>query len=190
MKDKINSGESGRQNPEFEMRLAREIKQLDSEIMPSRNLWAGIERNMLDHPQKPSLSAQITKTITKNWMPYGIAASLVIGLVSLLLNVSGYSKQDLQFVASDHAIKGFQDGYLAVRNPLVDQFNQANKDLPPETLEDIYRNLEIISQARREIEHQVQEDPDNQRLLNMLMRIHEQELELLKPVYSARGRAL
>jgi len=60
--------------------LAREIRNLDPEMSPERNLWAGIERQIQDYPQKQ-------KKTSADWVPYGVAASLVIAVSALLLNV-------------------------------------------------------------------------------------------------------
>jgi hypothetical protein len=57
-------------------------------------------------------------------------------------------------------------------------------------LNDLYRNLDILEQARRDIEAQVRENPENRRLLEMLMSIHAQELDLLKQDYSRPGRSM
>ncbi|MFT4714145.1 MAG: hypothetical protein ACI8W1_002646, partial [Candidatus Azotimanducaceae bacterium] len=78
--------------------------------------------------------------------------------------------------------------HIKVFNPLVTRFGQVNENLAPETLDDIYRSLEIMEVARRDIEAQVRKNPDDHRLVEMLMSIHEQELELLRQDFSASGR--
>ena len=161
-----------------DLRLAREIRNLDREIQPARDLWAGIERNIMQYPQRKK-----TQWVS-NWMPYGVAASLVIAMTALVLNLLSLNQPSGQVVGPDFTIESLQRGYLQVRNPLVDQFAEVNKNLAPETLEDLYRNIEIMAQARRDIEGQVRQNPENERLVEMLMRIHEQEIELLKQDYS------
>jgi hypothetical protein len=47
-----------------------------------------------------------------------------------------------------------------------------------------------MEQARREIEDQVRMNPENRRLVEMLMRIHEQELELLKQDYTQPSQSM
>ena len=44
-----------------------------------------------------------------------------------------------------------------------------------------------MAQARHELEAQVRRNPENRRLVEMLMRIHEQELELLRQDFSRPG---
>jgi hypothetical protein len=73
---------------------------------------------------------------------------------------------------------------------MVQKFWEVNKDLDEKVLNDLYRNLDILEQARRDIEAQVRENPENRRLLEMLMSIHAQELDLLKQDYSRSGRSM
>ncbi|MCH7742315.1 MAG: hypothetical protein IIB71_06585 [Proteobacteria bacterium] len=161
--------------------LAREIRNLDAEMSPERNLWAGIERQIQDYPQK-------RKKAYLNWVPYGVAASLVIAVSALVLNLAQMNLVEPRFVSSDHSIDLMQAEYIQVRNPLVQKFSEVNRELDDQTLEDLYRNLEIMAQARQELEVQVRRNPENRRLVEMLMRIHEQELELLRQDFSRPGR--
>lgn len=160
--------------PISELELARAVRELPREMEPTRDLWAGIERNIIDHPQ-PSGHEK------RQWIPYGVAASLVMAVSALALAVFSVTQPtEPQFVAFDESIDRMESEYLQVRNPLVQQFNETNQNLDPVVMEEIFRNIEIMEQARRDIEAQVRENPENQRLVEMLMRIHEQELELLK----------
>lgn len=183
MTDEKNQ-ETGQVSTPMDLVIAREIRALDKEIMPTRDLWSGIERNISEFPQPKKTEK------TRDWMPYGIAASLVIAVSSLLVNLVGSSQPNQQLVTAEHAINSVQSHYLEVRNPLVDQFAETNKALAPETLEDLYRNIQIVENARKDIEEQVRQNPDNQRLVTMLMRIHEKEIKLLKQDYSKPGRSL
>jgi hypothetical protein len=161
--------------------LAREIRNLNPEMSPERNLWTGIERRIQDYPQKQ-------KRTSRDWIPYGVAASLVIAVSALVLNMLQLNSTELQLVSTDRSFDLMQAEYVHLQNPLVQKFSEVNKELDEQTLSDIYRNLEIMEQARRDIEAQVRQNPENRRLVEMLMRIHEQELELLKQDFSHPGR--
>lgn len=165
-----------------DLSLARQIKNLDREIQPERELWMGIERQIQDYPQKRKL------TLPSDWMPYGIAASLLIAFSALMLNILQLDRAEPRYVSTDQSFDRMRAEYIQVRNPMVEKFWEVNKDLDEKVREDLYRNLEILEKARRDIEHQVRENPDNRRLIEMLMSIHEQELELLKQDYSRPGR--
>ncbi len=177
--DKDNQGQ-----PISEVELARAIRELPREMTPQRDLWAGIERNIIDHPQPEVRSWQ------RQWMPYGVAASFLMAMSAFVLSVFSVTQPvEPAFVSYDESINRMESEYLQVRNPLVQQFNETNQSLDPAVLEDIYQNIEIMAQARRDIEAQVRANPENQRLVEMLMRIHEQELELLKQDFT-RPRSL
>jgi len=161
--------------------LAREIRNLDGEMSPERNLWAGIERQIQDFPQKQ-------KKTPLDWIPYGVAASFVIAVSALLLNVMQFNTMEPRFVSADRSFDLMQAEYIRVRNPMVQKFSEVNKELDEQTLEDLYHSLEIMELARRDLEAQVRQNPENGRLVEMLMRLHAQELELLKQDFSRPGR--
>lgn len=180
-----NYQENGGNSSEVtDMSLARQIKNLDREMQPERDLWLGIERQIQDYPQKRKL------TLPSDWMPYGIAASLLIAFSALMLNIVQLEKAEPRFVSTDQSFDRMQSEYIQVRNPMVQKFWEVNKDLDEKILNDLYRNLDILEQARRDIEAQVRENPENRRLLEMLMSIHAQELDLLKQDYSRPGRSM
>ena len=184
--DNVNStsASSGGSADAVELQLAREIRGLDREIMPQRDLWKAIERNIADYPQRKQFS------LKRDWMPYGVAASLIIAITALVVNVVGIEQKGSTLLAADYAIDSIDSGYMNVRNSMVDQFRETNKNLDQATLDDLYRNIEIMAKARKDIETQVRANPENTKLVEMLMRVHERELELLKQDYSQPGRSL
>lgn len=161
-----------------DLALARAIKNLDREMEPTKDLWPGIERKIAEHPQRKRFEW------TTDWMPYGVAASLVIAVAALVVNLVPVNPMGQQVVSYDQSMDNMQAEYIRVRNPMVKEFAETNKNLDSETLEELYRNIEIMEQARREIEEQVRKNPENRRLVEMLMKIHEQELDLLKRDYT------
>ncbi|MEO2176644.1 MAG: hypothetical protein ABGY96_21410 [bacterium] len=184
-KEQGNQEQGMRQGDEpVDLMLAREIRNLDREIQPGRDLWPGIERNISQMPQRKGT------LWPGNWMPYAVAASLIIAVSSLVVNLVGPGQPGAELVTANYAIDSMQKGYLKVRNPLVEQFAETNKSLSPDTLDDLYRNIEIIENARLEIEAQVRKNPEDPRLVEMLMRVHQQELELLKQDYLKYGHSM
>ena len=73
---------------------------------------------------------------------------------------------------------------------MVEEFTRVNQGLDTRTRNELHRNLEIMAQARLDLERQVRENPDNQHLIEMLMRVHEQELELLKQDFTKRSTSM
>lgn len=172
------------------MRLAREVRNLDREMQPSRNLWAGIERRIEEHPQPKKAEGKT------NWMQYGMAASVLMAFSALVLTLwdvqGGLPGSQVAVLdpKGTQTIDMLQVEYQKTRDPLVERFTDNNRNLAPETLEELYRNIEIMAQARRDIEEQVRKDPTNPRLVELLMRVHEQELELLKQDFSQPSRSM
>jgi hypothetical protein len=162
--------------------LAQLVRDLDREKMPERDLWAGIQRSILDHPQKtPGRDQQF-------WMPYAVAASMLIAVASLMLNLT--QDQPVSFQTETAGFDQMQQEYIQVRNPMVEEFNRVNDRLDDKTMTVLHQNLDILAQARADLEQQVRENPDNQRLLDLLLKIHEQELELLRQDYTRPSTTL
>lgn len=182
MSDKIEG--NGSASAPADLRLAREIRNLRREMEPSRDLWPGIERRIAEHPQRGSRDRRF------DWMPYGVAASLVLATAAFVFSLMPGDPFAPELVSYDRSIDQMQAEYLRVRNPLVQEFTETNRNLDPETMDELYRNIEIMEQARREIEEAVRKNPENRRLVEMLMAIHEQELELLKRDYMQPTRSM
>lgn len=187
MNDKTDN--SNAISPEWELMLARQVRELDREIQPNRDLWAGIERKIESYPQAKKTERSMP------WMGLGMAASVLMAFSAMVLSVMGFQNNpDQSLVAFEqtggNTLETMQVEYLKTRDPLVQQFTENNRNLGPETLEELYRNIEIMAEARRSIESQVRKDPTNRRLVEQLMRIHEQELALLKQDFSQPGRSM
>jgi len=162
--------------------LAQQVRDLNREKMPERDLWTGIQRNILDHPQKtPGRDQQI-------WMPYAVAASLLIAVASLMLNL--LQGQPTSFQTQTAGFDQMQQEFVQIRNPMVEEFNRVNGRLDEKTMTVLHENLEILAQARAGLEQQVRDNPENQRLLELLLKIHEQELELLQRDYTRPSTTL
>jgi hypothetical protein len=169
-------------NKMTELELARLVRELDQEIQPDRDLWVGVQRQILDHPQKPVREGQF-------WMPYTVAASLLIAVSALLLNV--VQLQQVDPVQDRMAgIDQLQEEYVRARNPMVDEFTRVNHSLDNETKTELYRNLKIMADARESLEAEVRANPENPRLRELLIKLHEQELALLRQDYTRPSRSL
>ncbi|MBL4680423.1 MAG: hypothetical protein JKY88_06830 [Pseudomonadales bacterium] len=180
--DKIQD-KKGHVDGALSLALARELRQLNPEMEPSRDLWPAIERGMAQYvqPTKKRL----------NWMPYSVAASLLIAVSALVSNVVLMKQQTAPVLVQGTDIFSLDENqveYLKVRNTLKDQFMETNRMLPLATLDDLNHNIQILEDARIEIESQVRANPQDARLIELLMRIHAQEIELLKQDYSKSGQ--
>lgn len=165
-----------------DLEFARRLRDLDDEIQPERDLWVGVQRQILDLPQGRHREPLF-------WMPYAVAASLLIAVSALMLNVVQMQRTDsipVQLTGLDE----LQLEYVQVHNPMVENFTRVNASLDEGTRTELYRNLEIMAQARRDLEYQIRANPDNHRLVAMLMKLHEQELALLKTDFTHLSRSM
>ena len=167
-----------------EIELARRIRELDCEMQPERDLWSGIQRQILDHPQKTRHSGQHT------WMPWAVAASLLVAVSALMLNVMQMQQAGVGYGSQAVVVDQMERDYMQVRNPMFEEFTRVNQGLDSRTRNELHRNLEIMAQARLELERQIREKPEDQRLIEMLMRVHEQELELLRQDFTKRSTSM
>lgn len=175
-----------------DLELARLVRDLDPEIQPDRDLWRGIERQIMDAPQVQKRSM--------DWMPYGIAASLMIATAALVLNLlqpGNLQPVGLQapvaYSPGQPGVTGmdvFAGEMTAVTNPMLERFDRVNSGLEEATRLDLMRNLDILKNARLELERDLRADPTNQRARQMLIRVHEKELALLRQDYLAPARSL
>lgn len=163
-----------------DLEFARRLRELDDEIQPERDLWVGVQRRILDLPQHRA---------PLFWMPYAVAASLLIAVSALMLNVVQVQQVN-SIPVQLTGLEELQHEYVQVRNPMVENFTLVNQSLDEDTRMELYRNLEIMAQARRDIEFQIRANPDNHRLIAMLMKLHEQELALLKTDFTSLSRSM
>lgn len=177
-------GNDSQENDPLDFELAKAVKTLNREIQPQRDLWPGIERKIVQYPQRKKTDWK------RDWMPYGVAASLVMALSTLVLTFTRIDPLQTETVSFDQSMQHMQNEYRQVINPMVKQFSEVNKSLDPETLQELYRNIEILELARKDIEEQVRKNPNDPRLVEMLMWIHEQEVKLLKRDFASPIRTM
>lgn len=169
-----NNGDGMNGSEPLDIALARAVRDFEREIQPTRDLWPGIERQIANYPQRHR----------DDWlyklMPYGMAASLLIAVTALILSVTQVGgREELKYLSLERSMGEMQNEFMAVRNPSIQRFEKANQGLDRETILLLYKNIEIIEKARKEIELALLQNPENQHLIAMLMRVHQQELNLL-----------
>lgn len=168
----------------LDFKLAKAIRELDREIDPERDLWPGIERRITNLPQSRRSEWM------QRWMPVGVAASFVLALSALAVSIYRTSFEAPRQLTFEQSMTQMDAEYRRVRAPLVRQFEQEKRNLDPELAELVSRNLQIIDRAKAELEQALERDPDNPRLLEMLMRVNQQELDLLSRDLVAPGRSI
>lgn len=165
-----------------DLELARQVQALSREMPPERDLWPGIERSIARYPQREGW----------NWSQLAVAASFVLAFSAFLLTVADRVDVTLRpaQLTMDESVRQMQENYLQVRSPLEATFVETNQELGEGTLDELHRNLAIIRRANLELEHLVRENPENRRYVELLIRVQEQELEMLNRDYGRETRSM
>ncbi len=177
----------GNSHQDTDLQLARAVRGLEVELQPQRDLWLGIERRIDQSPQPRPRSSG-------HWLPYGVAASLLIAVASLMLNlfapVGPDPKTSQEPVGVAATLDQLSADHASRRAPMLATFQAVNASLDHNTRVELYRNIEIMDRARREIEAEVREHPQDRELVSALLRIQQRELWFLNQDYSYFGRTL
>lgn len=165
-----------------DLEFARQIRALSREAPSDRDLWPGIERQIARYPQRRGW----------NWTSAAVAASFVLAFSAFVLTLVDRAPNALRpsELTMDESVRRMQEDYLQVRSPLEETFVATHQELGESTMEELHRNLGIIRRANLELERLVREQPENRRYVELLMRVQEQELELLNRDYGRETRSL
>jgi len=161
--------------------LTRAASKLASGEQPERDLW-------------PEIEAAITKPQKRSWqLPFAQAAAVVL-LVGGSSAVTYVAMQDRTAEVVPQAMVStalnvepaafgnhFELGpdYEHARADLTKQLQEELESLPPETREDIKRNLASIQTAITEINEAMADQPNNVMLQRLLLNNYRRELEIL-----------
>ena len=179
--DNEQPGEAVSTDP-VDLELARQIRALPAEIEPGRDLWPGVARSIARYPQRRAW----------NWSSVAVAASFLLAFSAFVLTLVDRAPETLRpaQLTMDESVRRMQEDYLQVRSPLEASFVETHRELGEGTLDELHRNLEIIRRANLELERLVREHPGNRRYVELLIRVQEQELELLNRDYGRETRAM
>ncbi|WP_258872141.1 hypothetical protein [Thalassotalea euphylliae] len=161
--------------------LQQKIDSLPKEIAPQRDLWPGIE-NALAAQQMTAQRGQGNKQRSKV-VPFAWAASLVAAVLLTWINVvpQGSGNAELGLVAS------LNQEFDQQKQLMLTSFGEPDlTQLSPE----MQVELAKLAQARKSIAAALENDENNTDLLNLLQWTQQQELDLLKRLYTPRLQAI
>lgn len=198
-KDNTNQADTGGADAR-ELLLARAVRELPREVEPERNLWPAIERRIGELPRSSTDTG--AGRFARHLMPMAVAASLLLAASALLLTLaevpwSGRVSDQAGpavVVAQPRAggellpvmlpgLDALQDEFLVARTSLYQRFEARRGDMDPAVEAEIRRNLKLMERARQDIEMLLARNSESQRLLLRLMRVQQQELDLLRADY-------
>ncbi|MBI2423076.1 MAG: hypothetical protein HYV27_09630 [Candidatus Hydrogenedentes bacterium] len=185
-----------RRNPDLQAEEAalrsvlQSVKSLPREIAPPTDLWAGIESRV-----KNSSTAQFPRLDSHHWsenlwMRLGAiaaAALVTLGGLHLFLNPAASKIVDrvipptpamaemLSREVADNELE-----YIQSKALLMNALEEKRGDIDEETLALIEENLKVIDVAVEEIRVAIKDDPENPRLVKLLVATREKELNFLE----------
>ncbi len=164
-------------------KLMAAAAQLSTEITPERDLWPDIEAAIAT-PQRRS-----------GWTPYFAQAAAIVLLVGASSSITymmtksraavspviATMELDSEFTSfgSNYELgQGFQDA----RNNLAAQLDIELDRLTPEARDGVEENLAVIRNAIIEINSELEMEPDNRLLQELLLKTYRDELTVMRKV--------
>ncbi len=151
--------------PNFNNYLNESLNTLDKDIAPQKDLWAGVERAIIN-----SKTAQINTVI---WPKITVIAACTIAAL-VAVNIFYITPEPQPVVA-------ISDYFSAQKNSLLVEYK--NKEALTSNWQIQLQELEEAEQA---IKQALENEPQNQALLTMLAQIYQQQLDLINKVHAPR----
>ncbi len=163
-------------------KIKQSIERLPDSIEPPNDQWSAIRHRIeLDASRLKSKSQQ-------GWMPYAVAASLLLALVSTAISwksMSAYQalqQQQIALFEQQRSLQLMEDQHQLVKARFLDDFEQQTESMDPAVVADVKNNLVIIEQAIADIKRALMQDPGNQRLNELLAETYSQERQLIEQI--------
>ena len=168
-------------NDEHDDRLIAAARHLSTEIPPQRDLWPAIEQ-------------QIRAPKRSRWTPRLAQAAAVLLLIGASSGITWYAtKEDPVLVTEIRPELAVQQAafgtrytlgpeFLDARDSLEEGFDRALGRLSPEQRADVEASLTLIHKVTADINAELEKDPTNVYLQEMLMKSYREELALLQRV--------
>ncbi|MFD2167241.1 hypothetical protein ACFSJY_13370 [Thalassotalea euphylliae] len=156
--------------------LQQHIDQLDKEISPERELWTGIEKAIAQPSIEPKQGKQ-------PWVPVAWAASIVAAVLLTWINVPGESQPSL----APSLVASLDANFQHEKQLMLASFGTPDLAKLPKPMQE---ELEKLASARASIEAALEEDENNTDLLNLLQWTQQQELELLKRLFTPQWQTI
>lgn len=162
-----------------ERRIANAAASLEPIYSPERDLWPEIENRISDTDSR-------IKPMPK-WMPYALAASLLMTVVSLGVSTNLYLNQTNSVVtASNDHIDAIEQPYMLARVSYLEEMVVQGEELSPEIRLVLKENLEIIDKAIESIHSALEVNPNDAQLIDKLIQTREQEMAFFRQLTKRR----
>ncbi|MGB2741097.1 MAG: hypothetical protein WBC60_11165 [Cognaticolwellia sp.] len=161
-----------------EQSLQDALAQLPKEITPERDLWSGIEKAI---NQK---GASTNTNTYKFFVPSAWAASVV---AAVLLTWITLGPEQIGTESTTTLVATMQQNFEQQKQSMLVNFGTPDiKQLPVAMQTELIK----LSSAQKTISKALADDPNNSDLLNLLRWTQQQELDLLKQLYSPQWQTI
>lgn len=193
-------------HPDEDLELRSRLAKLPRSVEPSRDLWAGIEREITATARHVAQPAR--RAMGLRWAAAAGVAGLALGVLLMwpmrqasvpqLAHNSSVPSAAAPSAATPagHPAQLMQPKYSfvpastdAVRQKLYAQVAAQLASLPPATREKVEKNLLIIKNAVTDIQSALAKDPGNALLQDLLVSTYQNELDTLANVQALAGSA-
>lgn len=153
--------------------LEHEIASLPRDKTPHRDLWQGIEFAISDEQTAmPNKAMQSSKR--KHLPSLAIAASIFMVCI-----VSYFSYESGKNVSGQLLVQQMADQHRNLKNSLLTSFQDKAA-----TTANWQQQLAELDEAALAIKKALENEPNNAALLNMLKRVHQQQIALIERVHA------
>lgn len=159
--------------------LNEQVAELSKEMQPSRDLWSGIEKAIVESKQMDTKVARADKRAT-----FAVAASICTAVFTGWMTLSPVAnKNDTMVDFATVMSKEFeqQKGLMLA---------SAGRSDSSAFSDDIQKQLKELSDAQRAIIKALAQDPTNSDLIELLRWTQKQELDLLNQVISPQWQTI
>ena len=172
-----------KQERELRALLAR-ASSLAGGVAPERDLWPEI-RDRIESRSVPAFFG------AGSWTPWraaaAMAAAVLIVVTTAVVSYRFGQRSDVPLpppivVELAHGSPIGEDPFIEARNELRAWLEQHRESLPPETLERIEGNLQVIDESVDEIHTALEKNPESPELNRLLLATYRREVQLLQRV--------
>lgn len=155
------------------------ITQLDKEIKPQRDLWAGIEQAINTLPQEEDVSsAREVKWSVKEWSKLAAMFAPVALMTGIWLGQVGQSQSDVQ---EPDWLTPVSASFELQKQQLLQRVS-SNAVLSPNWRE----SLKELEKAEKSLKQALIHQPEDAALMKMLTQVHQQQLMLIKKAHQPK----
>jgi len=187
-----NANDNGKQ------KVVTSLRDLPQSIQPPRDLWAGIEAQIVAKQQETGgASGRTTRNVSNlRWMAAAaVIAALAVGvwIGRTMLPVGGSATQPTIVALNPSQSEGttFQAAYFSdpkyrqTRQALLDTLQAKLASLPPDSRQKVIDSLTTIHKSMKDLEDALGKDPSNALLQELLLNTYQDEMRVLTTVHEA-----